>query len=99
MSRTRVYKPETLAVQERFFEVLQELADAKRLPGGVNGFCECYGIDRRHLYTQRANRIKGYFEVAWVVPLVKYFGVSANWLLLGTGKKFKRSSTPKAETE
>lgn len=94
MSRTRVYLPATLDVQERYFTVMQELADSKRLPGGVNGYCESYGIDRRHWYTQRNNRVKGYFEVAWIIPLVKYFHVSANWLLTGAGKKYTRDLTP-----
>lgn len=89
MSRARAYKQDTLDVQERFFEVMQELIDGKKLPGGLAGFCEQYGIDRRHFYVQRANRGKGYFEVAWIIPLVRYFRVSANWLLLGKGKKYK----------
>lgn len=89
MSKTRAYKQDTLDIQRRFFEVMQELIDNKRLPGGLSGFCETYGIDRRHWYAQRNDNGKGYFEVAWMVPLVKYFKVNATWLLLGTGKVFK----------
>lgn len=92
MSRARAYKQATLDVQQRFFEVMQELADEKRLPGGLAGFFETYDIDSRHYYAQKNNLGKGYFEVAWILPLIKYFRVSANWLLLGTGKKFKGSS-------
>ena len=68
---------------------MQELADEKRLPGGLAGYCETYGVDRRHYYVQKNDLGKGYFEVAWILPLIKYFRVSANWLLFGTGKKFK----------
>lgn len=89
MSRTRVYKQDTLDIQKRYFDVMQELIDAKRLPGGLAGFCDTYGFDRRHWYAQKADNGKGYFEVAWLIPLIKYFHVSANWLLLGTGKRFK----------
>lgn len=69
--------------------MVQELADTKRLPGGISGFCETYGIDKRHLYAQKADYGRGYFEVGWLVPLVKYFKVSANWLLTGNGKMYK----------
>ena len=89
MSRTRAYKQDTLDIQKRYFDVVQELLDEKKLPGGLSGFCETYGIDRRHFYTQRNDNGKGYFEVAWLVPLVKYFRLNATWLLLGTGKKYK----------
>lgn len=89
MSRTRVYKQATLDIQQRFFDVVQELADEKRLPGGVSGYCGAYGFDRRHYYTQKNNPNKGYFEVAWILPLIKHFNISSDWLLFGTGDKFR----------
>lgn len=89
MSRTRAYKQDTLDIQKRYFGVMQELIDAKKFPGGLIGFLTTYGIDSRHWYAQRADNGKGYFEVAWLVPLVKYYKVSPNWLLLGTGKVYK----------
>lgn len=92
MSRTRAYKQDTLDIQRRYFEIMQELIDGKRLPGGLAGFCETYGIDNRHWYAQRKNPSKGYFEVAWLIPLIKYYNVSANWLLFGSGKRFKRNT-------
>lgn len=91
MSRARVYKQDTLDIQKRFFEVVRELNEMKKLPGNLAGFCDTYGIDRRHWYAQEADPGRGYFEVAWLVPLIKYFHVSANWLLLGTGKKYRGS--------
>lgn len=90
MSRTRVYKRETLEIQQRFFSVIQELIDEKRLSGGLAGYCEDCGIDRRHFYAQRNNLDKGYFEVAWILPLIKHYRVSANWLLFGEGSKYER---------
>lgn len=89
MSRTRVYRQDTLDIQQRYFSVIQELLDAGRIPGGIAGLCEISNIDRRHWYAQRKDNGRGYFEVAWLVPLVKFFKVSANWLLLGTGKMYK----------
>lgn len=89
MSRARVYKQATLDIQQRFFDIMQELADEKRLPGGLAGYCAAYDVDRRHYYAQKKNLGKGYFEVAWILPLIQHFNVSANWLLFGKGKKFK----------
>ena len=89
MSRRRAYKQETIDCQQRFFEALQVLVNGGSLPGGISGFCETYGIDRRHLYTQRKDMGKGFFEVAWIIPLIKFFKVNATWLLLGKGKMFR----------
>lgn len=89
MSRTRNYKQETLDVQRRFFEALHRLADEKRIPGGLCGYCTAYGLDRRHMYTQELDLNRGYFEVAWIIPLIKYYRVSSNWLLLGKGNMFR----------
>lgn len=99
MSRTRVYKQATLDIQRRFFDVVQELTEGKRLPGGLSGYCGAYDIDRRHYYTQRSNPSKGYFEVAWILPLIKHFNVSAEWLLFGEGQKYKKrhSLSPRSD--
>lgn len=91
MSKTRVYKQETLDIQQRYFDLIQELINNRRIPGGLTGFCESYGIDRRHFYTQRSNLNRGYFEVAWILPLIKHYNVSATWLLFGTGNRFRRT--------
>lgn len=89
MSRARNYKQDTLDVQRRFFEALHLLADTKRIPGGLYGYCTSYGLDRRHMYTQERVPGRGYFEVAWITPLVRYYGVSSDWLLLGKGGMFR----------
>ena len=90
MSKRRAYKQETIDCQQRFFDVLQILLDGDKVPGGLTGFCETYDIDKRHLYEQRKDMGKGYFEVAWILPLIKYFKVNPTWLLLGTGEQFRK---------
>lgn len=95
MSRARVYMPDTLAIQERYFSAVNELNDEKKLLGGLSGFLELQGIDRRHWYAQRADMGRGYFEVAWLLPLIRYYKVSTNWLLFGIGSKFKKSASTK----
>lgn len=89
MSRTRVYKQATLDIQRRFFDTVQELVKAKKLPGGIAGYCNIGGLDSRHFYAQKNNNGRGYFEVAWILPLIERFNVSSDWLLLGTGEKYR----------
>lgn len=88
MSRTRNYMRDTLDIQRRFFDTLEELNRQGRIPGKIAGFCGAYGIDRRHWYAQRKNPYRGYFETAWIVPLVRHFRISAEWLLTGRGEKY-----------
>lgn len=88
MSRRRVYTDETLAIMERFFATIADLLEKKRLQGGLQGFCVKNDIDKRHLYLQRAERNRGFFEVSWLLPLINDYGVSSQWLLLGKGKQY-----------
>lgn len=89
MSRTRVWKPETVGIMQRFFATLDELKALKRLRGGVAGYCQDADIDRRHLYAQKKDASRGFFEVAWLLPLMTEYNVEPQWLLFGTGEKYK----------
>lgn len=84
MSRTRVYSKDTLAIMKRFFLAIETLRECNDLV--LYRFCEENGIDYRHFYTQRKDLHKGYFEVGWLLPLIKDYGVSSTWLLTGKGK-------------
>lgn len=90
MSRTRNYHDDSLAVQKRYFDVVEILNRENRLLGGMSGFLDMSGIDKRNWRTQKCDIGRGYFQVSWLVPLVKYYNVSAKWLLTGEGKMFKR---------
>ena len=81
MSRRRTYQPTSIAVMERFFATIDRLKQEGRIT--ISGFCEDHGIDKRHLYAQKKDMGKGYFEVAWLLPLIERYGVSSDWLLLG----------------
>ena len=87
MSRRRAYNTDTIAIMERFFEALQTSLDNKLIKN-ISTFCTVYNIDRRHLYAQRKDLGRGFFEVGWLVPLVRDCGVSANWLLTGKGTMY-----------
>lgn len=72
----------------RFYEALDAIIAMGRIRG-VNTYCRLYEIDRRNLLAQRKDLGRGWFQVSWLQPMVKEYGVSASWLLLGTGKMFK----------
>ena len=88
MSRTRAYKEETISVISRFFEAVDALIAMKEIRG-IQTYCNLYEIDKRNFYAQKKDLNKGYFEIQWILPLIKDFKVSANWILFGKGKMFK----------
>lgn len=69
----------------RFFAALDSIIAIGKIRG-VATYCRLHGIDRRNLITQRKNPERGFFQVSWLVPMVKEYGISARWLLIGTGK-------------
>ncbi len=94
MSRRRVYRDETMAGMERFFKALEAIIDVKAIRG-VQTYCNDFGIDKRHLYAQKKDLNKGFFEVYWILPMIKKFGVSSDWLLFGEGDMFLKISPSK----
>lgn len=87
MSRARTYSQTTLGIMNRFFEAFEKLREIKRIKS-VDKFCEENEIDKRHLYAQRKDIGKGFFEVGWLVPLIRDCGISSAWLLTGVGNMF-----------
>lgn len=79
----------TKQIMERFYQCLDELIETKTIRG-VNTYCRLYDIDRRNLIAQRKDLNRGWFQVSWLQPMVRVFGVSARWLLTGYGKMFDR---------
>lgn len=84
MSRRRNYSPETVAVMQRYFDALQASLDNKRIKN-LTAFCADNKIDKRHFYVQRKDLGRGFFEVSWMLPLIRDCKVSPRWLLTGEG--------------
>lgn len=87
MSRRRAYNEDTIAVMERFFEAFHASLENKKIKN-ITFFCTKYNIDKRHLYAQHKDLGRGFFEVGWMLPLIRDCGVSADWLLTGQGKMY-----------
>lgn len=76
-------------IMERFYQGMDALIETGAIRG-VNTYCRLYDIDRRNLIAQRKDPNRGWFQVSWLQPMVREFGVSARWLLTGYGKMFDR---------
>ena len=87
MSRKRVYNQDTIAIMQRFFEAIEICRQNKLIPSYTE-FCSDNNIDKAHFYTQRKDLGRGFFEVGWIVPLIKECGISANWIMTGKGMMF-----------
>ena len=73
----------------RFFLAVETMK-RDRVLGGLTPFCTRYGIDKRNLYKLREDKSRDIFQVAWLGYLVRDFGVSADWLLAGTGDFYRK---------
>lgn len=87
MSNRRTYSETTLEIMKRFFEAMEAVKANKRLKS-INSYCQVIGVDRSNYYRQRRDLGRGFFEVGWIVPLIKDYGVSSAWLLTGVGSMF-----------
>lgn len=72
---------------ERFYCALDAIVAMKKIRG-VNTYCRLYEIGRCNLIANRKDLDRGWFQVSWMHPLVKEYGVNGKLLLLGTGKMF-----------
>lgn len=76
-------------IMERFYSALDAIIDSKKIRG-VNTYCRLYEIDRRNFIAQRKDLDRGWFQVSWLQPMVREYGVSARWLLTGFGRMFDK---------
>ena len=87
MSRQRVYTEQSTQIMQRFFTAL-EIIIANKMIRGTQTYCRLYGIERRNLILQRKDLTRGHFQASWLVPMVKNYGISADWLLTGKEPMF-----------
>lgn len=76
-------------IMERFYSAMDAIIESKKIRG-VNTYCRLYEIDRRNFIAQRKDLDRGWFQVSWLQPMVREYGVSARWLLTGFGRMFDK---------
>lgn len=89
MSRTRVYSDDTIAVISRFFAAIDALVAMKKIRGKAT-YCRIANINRLNFYSQSKDISKGYFQVSWLIPMVRDYNISSDWILLGKGDMFRK---------
>ena len=79
---------EGISVTIRFFEALHTLKEQKKIRG-LQTFSRNYDINRWNLITVRNRPDRSILKPEWIVYLVRDFGISSEWILLGIGPMFK----------
>lgn len=77
-------------IMQRFYDALDAIIAMKKIRG-VNTYCRLNEIDRRNFLAQKRDLDRGWFQVSWLQPMVREYGVSARWLLTGFGKMFEEN--------
>ncbi|MBQ8969240.1 MAG: hypothetical protein IJ064_05870 [Bacteroidaceae bacterium] len=86
--------PEGANTTKRFFMALEFLQRQRKIRG-LRTFTEKYGINYWNFYTLKSEPESRVMKVEYLTYLVRDFGVSAEWLLLGSGPMMKNE--PKNE--
>ena len=78
---------EGIAVTNRFFEAIDMLKAQKKIRG-LQTFTRRYDINRWNLNTVKQNPDKSVLKPECIVYLVRDYGISSDWILLGKGNMF-----------
>ena len=79
---------EGIDITDRFFKALDVLKERKEIRG-LQTFTREYEINRWNLNTVKKNPSSSVLKPEWIAYLVRDFGVSSDWVLLGKGNMFK----------
>lgn len=82
--------PEAVAITKRFFMALETLQMQRKIRG-LRTFTEKYGLNYWNFYTLKSEPEHRVMKAEYLTYIVRDFGVSADWLLLGVGDMFKES--------
>lgn len=80
---------EGIAITKRFFEAIDILKAQKKIRG-LQTLTREYNINRWNLITVKKEPEIRVLKPEWIVFLVRDYGISANWILLGTGSMFSQ---------
>lgn len=82
-----IISDESISINRRFFLSIAILVAVRRLHG-LQDFARRYGINYGNLNTIK-NHNSGIIKPEYLAILAKDFGISSEWLLLGTGNMFR----------
>ena len=82
-------------ISQRLFFAIEQLTEAGQL-NGVPEFSSRYGIGLRLAYMQRQEPDRRILRPAWLTYIVRDYGISAEWLLLGEGNMFRSKDKKQA---
>ena len=80
---------ESVKVACRFFLALRLLKE-QRVIRGKKTFTDRYGINRWNMNSCEKDPSRDLFQLSWLTYLVRDYGVSARWLILGEDALLKR---------
>lgn len=83
---------EGVAITKRFFLALDTLQMQRKIRG-LRTFTEKYALNYWNMTTLKSEPERRILKSECLAYLVRDFGVSAEWLLCGTGTMFKDSNT------
>jgi len=81
--------PDSQKIIIRFYEAIDELIKEGRLKNFAS-FIRRYDLSQTNFYKSKGQPERDIFQPAWLSYVVNDYGVSANWLLSGTGKPLKK---------
>jgi len=81
--------PINAAITERFYEAIKMLIESKKIRGRQT-YCTLGGIDKRNFYAQEKNVQLSKLQLFWIEPMIREFGINANWLFTGKGGMFQK---------
>lgn len=76
-----------LEISNRFFQALDVLKGQRKIRG-LQTFTKRYGLNYGNMNTLKHNLDRRTFRVEYLAYLARDFGISCEWLLLGTGPMF-----------
>lgn len=78
---------DSIQINRRFFQALR-LLKSRRMIRGIKTFTDRYNINRWNMITCEKEPHRDLLKLAWLTYIVRDYGVSARWLILGEGDIF-----------
>ena len=86
-----IINKDCIEVTNRFFYAIDMLKAQKKIRG-LQTFTKEHNLNRWTLNRAKFHPEKSSIKIEWIIYLVKDFGVSLDWLILGKGEMFKKKN-------